>query len=144
MGIDFKTMGTIGQNVHAIEDGYLIRIKVEPGGYGQALYINHPNGYTSVYGHLERFSPEIEQYCREEQYAKKSFAVDIILPPGKIPIKKGQVIALSGNRGGSSGHIFILKSGIRNRKLQSVFLNIPIFLLRIILVPQLIASGSTT
>lgn len=103
MGLDFKTMGTIGLNVYSIEDGYVVRIKIETGGYGKAIYINHPNGFTSVYAHLEGFPPEIEQYCKEEQYKKKHFAVDMMFTPGKIPVKKGQVIGLSGNRGASSG-----------------------------------------
>jgi murein DD-endopeptidase MepM/ murein hydrolase activator NlpD len=102
-GIDFKTQGRVGANVHAVDDGYVVRIKVEPSGFGQAVYINHPNGYTSVYGHVESFRDDIDQYCKNEQYKRKQFGVDITLTPNEIIVKKGDIIALSGNRGGSSG-----------------------------------------
>jgi Membrane proteins related to metalloendopeptidases len=102
-GIDFKTSTLVGLNVCAVQDGYVSRIKVDLNGFGRALYIDHPNGTTSVYGHLEVFIGEVGRYCLTEQYRQKRFAVDINLKPGEIIIKKGDVIALAGNRGGSSG-----------------------------------------
>lgn len=102
-GIDIKTKGTIGHNIYAIADGYVSRIKVSPFGYGNALYIRHDNGYTSVYGHLNRFNIQIEQFVRNEQYKLKRFAVNLYPEENIIRVKKGDVIGLSGNSGGSMG-----------------------------------------
>lgn len=102
-GIDIKTQGRTGFNVYSIEDGYVSRIKVSPYGYGHALYITHPNGYTSVYAHLDKFNIQIEQYVREQQYRQRSFAVDLFPDVDFINIEKGNVIGLSGNSGGSMG-----------------------------------------
>jgi hypothetical protein len=102
-GLDFRTNQEEGHKVFAPAEGYISRINVQGGGYGNALYITHPNGYVTVYGHLQRFNSQIMQRLRKEQYAKESFAVDINLKPGEIPVKKGDTIALSGNTGGSGG-----------------------------------------
>ncbi len=102
-GIDIKTNGSTGIPVLSVADGTISRIKVEPGGYGNALYVVHPNGYTSVYGHLQNFSREIEEYVRAEQYRRESFPVDLFPESSRFPVKKGQVIALSGNSGSSEG-----------------------------------------
>ena len=102
-GIDIKTGGTEGKNVYAVADGYVSRIKVSTGGYGKALYITHPNGYVSVYGHLQRFNDEIQQFVTDYQYRKESYAVDIYVDKNKLKVAKGEVIALSGNSGGSNG-----------------------------------------
>jgi len=103
MGLDMKTNEREGLNVYAIGDGYISRIGVSPFGYGNAVYITHPNGYTSVYGHLQQFNSRFTQEVHKEQYSKKSFAVDITFPKNKLLVKKGEVIALSGNTGGSGG-----------------------------------------
>ena len=102
-GIDVKTQGVIGKPVLAMADGYVARIAVSPSGFGKALYLNHPDGTTTVYGHLERFAEEIEDYIHEQQYARKSFSVDITLPADKFVFRQGDRIALSGNRGSSGG-----------------------------------------
>lgn len=102
-GIDIKTNGQVGYNIYAIEGGYVSRVKISPYGYGHALYITHPNGYTSVYAHLDRFSIQIEQYVREQQYRKKSFAVDLFPDENFIHVDKGDVIGLGGNSGSSMG-----------------------------------------
>lgn len=102
-GIDCKTMAMVGLNVYAVEDGYVSRIKVDLNGFGRALYIDHPNGTTSVYGHLEAFRDDIDRYCKAEQYKLKQFGVDIMLKPNEILVKKGAFIAWAGNRGASSG-----------------------------------------
>jgi hypothetical protein len=102
-GIDIKTNGVTGIPVHAVTAGTVSRIKVEPGGYGRALYIRHADGYTSVYAHLQEFSQAIEKYVRDEQYRRESFSVDLFPEPGKFPVRQGEIVALSGNSGGSEG-----------------------------------------
>jgi hypothetical protein len=102
-GIDIKTNEKEGYAVYTIADGYVSRIGVSPYGYGNAVYVTHPNGYTSVYGHLQTFSSIILATVRQEQYRQLSFAVDINLPKDSIKVKQGEQIALSGNTGGSGG-----------------------------------------
>ncbi len=102
-GIDFKTQGAEGKPVHAVEKGYVSRISVSPGGYGNGLYITHPNGTTTVYGHLQRFSTKIATYVKAQQYAQERFAVNLTLTPDELSVEKGEVVALSGNTGSSGG-----------------------------------------
>ena len=102
-GIDIKTQGVEGKKVYAAADGYVSRIKVSLWGYGNALYITHPNGLVSVYGHLQKFDEEIEQYVRKNQYKRKSFVIELFPDKELLKVKKGDVIALSGNTGGSMG-----------------------------------------
>ncbi len=102
-GLDFKTNQRTGYPLHAVLDGYVSRLRIQYGGYGRAVYITHPNGYTSVYGHLDRFSPEIEKVIREYQQKEQSYVVDFRLPPLTIQLVKGQVFAWSGNAGASAG-----------------------------------------
>ena len=102
-GIDIKTQQREGLAVYGIGDGTITRIKVALWGYGKVLYIAHPNGYTSVYGHLQKFSPKIEAYIKKIQYEKKSYEVEVFPDYGELKIEKGEIIAYSGNTGGSSG-----------------------------------------
>lgn len=102
-GIDIKTKGVEGIEIKSISDGHVSRIKVSPFGFGKAIYVDHPNGYTSVYAHLSRFMPEIDEYVNQIQYQKQSFAVDIYPDPAKFRFDQGQLIAYSGNTGGSGG-----------------------------------------
>lgn len=102
-GIDIKTQGRTGLPVYAAAEGTVSRISVSPAGYGNALYIDHPNGTTTVYGHLESFAPQIEDYIRKIQYEKETFAIDQLVPAGAFPVKKGEQIAKSGNAGSSAG-----------------------------------------
>ncbi|MBT8400883.1 MAG: M23 family metallopeptidase, partial [Rhodothermia bacterium] len=102
-GLDIKTRDSEGYRIYAAADGYISRVKVSPYGYGNALYVAHPNGYTTVYAHLSRFKGRIAGYVRRLQENRKTFAVDKYLEEGSFPVKKGDVIALSGNSGSSSG-----------------------------------------
>lgn len=102
-GLDFRTQGQTGIPVHAVKDGYISRIGVSTSGYGNALYMNHPDGTTSVYGHLERFHPKLQEYLREKQYDRESFQVNITLSSGEFDFKKDEIIAWSGNSGSSGG-----------------------------------------
>ena len=102
-GLDIKTAQEEGKKIYAAADGYVSRIKVSPFGYGYAMYIDHPNGYTTVYGHLKEYSPFIAKYVFREQYKMETFTIDLFPKPEELPVLKGDVIALSGNSGGSGG-----------------------------------------
>lgn len=100
-GLDIKTQGRENLPVFAAAEGYISRIKTSSGGFGHALYLTHPNGFTTLYAHLNDFSPEVQQYLRQEQYRQERWDVDLTLQPDQFPVKKGQQIAWSGNTGGS-------------------------------------------
>jgi hypothetical protein len=103
-GIDIKTEGVEGQKVYAIEDGYISRIKISSSGYGKAIYIRHPStGHTSVYAHLQKFSTKLDSFVKKEHYKKESFEINFYPNKEALSIKQGEIIALSGNSGGSSG-----------------------------------------
>ncbi len=103
-GLDYKTQQVTNKPVIAIADGYISHISVSPGGYGLALYINHPaTGHTSVYGHLNSFSKPIADYVKEKQYEQESYRIELYPEPGLLAVKKGQQIGLSGNTGSSGG-----------------------------------------
>lgn len=102
-GIDIKTQQREGLPIKAIYEGTVTRIKVGLWGYGKVIYIAHPNGFTSVYGHLQKFSPEIEKYVKEIQYQKKAYEIEVFPDYGELTVTKDELIAYSGNTGGSSG-----------------------------------------
>lgn len=102
-GVDFKTQGVINKPIHAPADGYISRVTVSGGGYGNALYVTHYNGYTTVYGHLESFTDDIARVVRDKQYAGESFVVDLSFNQNDYPVRRGDVIAMSGNTGYSFG-----------------------------------------
>ena len=102
-GLDFKTKGVEGLPVYAAGDGYISRIKISTFGYGKAIYITHPNGYTSVYGHLQKANGAIESFIKARQYKEQSYEVEMYLYPTELPVKKGDIIAFTGNTGGSGG-----------------------------------------
>lgn len=102
-GIDFRTNQREGYPVYAVADGYISRLRVQNSGFGQALYINHPNGFTTVYGHLQRFAPKIATIVKNLEYEKQSFEIDEFPEATLIPVHKGEIIAWSGNRGSSGG-----------------------------------------
>jgi len=102
-GSDFRTNQREGYPVYAVSDGYVSRLRVQVGGFGNAVYLRHPNGYTTVYAHLQRFNPQMERTLLAHQYRTKTYGVDIPMMPIEIPVKKGDIIAWSGNTGGSAG-----------------------------------------
>lgn len=102
MGVDFKTNGVEGLPLYAIESGYVSRIKVSPYGYGKVIYIDHPNGVTSVYAHCSGFKGKIDSLVRTVQQQIQSSEIDVYFSPTDLPVKRGEVIALSGNTGHSS------------------------------------------
>ena len=101
-GLDIKTEGRENLAVHAPADGEVVRVRMQKGGFGHALYIKHPNGYTTLYAHLNKFAPAIQEYVKKAQYANKSWMVDLYPEAGKFPVKKGDIIAWSGNTGSST------------------------------------------
>jgi len=116
-GIDIKTQGVTGKEIVAAADGYVYRISVTPGGFGKALYLRHPSGYSTVYGHLDSFIPDIDEYVKTQQYDRKSFSISLFPPKEKFTFKQGDLIAYSGNSGSSAGphlHYEIRKSESEN------------------------------
>ncbi len=102
-GTDYRTNQREGYPVYAVADGFVSRIRVQIGGGGNALYLQHPNGFTSVYMHLRNYNERIAPVAKALQYEKKSFSLDENLKKDQIPVKKGEIIAYSGNTGGSAG-----------------------------------------
>lgn len=99
-GIDIKSSrGVAGDRVLAAADGYVSRIKVDESGYGNAIYINHPNGYTTVYAHLDRFSEALATFIKQKQYEKESFEVDINPGYGEFTLTQGEEIGVMGQFG---------------------------------------------
>lgn len=103
MGLDIRTNSQENLPVVAAADGYVSRIKVERYGFGNAIYITHPNGYTTVYAHLNKYFDQLDEYVKERQYKDEKWEQDINFSPRQFPVTKGQLIALSGNTGGSAG-----------------------------------------
>lgn len=102
-GLDIKVGGVVGAPVHAAAGGYISRIKISWGGYGNALYLQHPNGTTTVYAHLDEFNDRIAKYVREGQYQSKSFDIELFPDKEDLAVKKGEVIGKAGNSGSSGG-----------------------------------------
>ena len=102
-GVDLKTKGIVGLPVLCVKDGKVARVKVSAVGYGNALYIEHPDGTTTVYGHLQKFNREVTEVVRRIQYAKESFEIDENLSDYQLTFRKGDTIAYSGNTGSSGG-----------------------------------------
>jgi hypothetical protein len=102
-GLDIRTDSREGLVVHAAADGYISRINVSPYGYGNALYITHPNGFVTVYGHLSKYNDVITKYVKGKQYELHRYSVDLFLKPGDLPVKKGDTVAYSGSTGAAAG-----------------------------------------
>lgn len=122
-GIDIKTDGVQGKKVYAVASGYVSRIKVSLYGYGKALYITHPNGYVTVYGHLKKFNWKLHRYVKAVQYKRESFTVQIFPPKDSLKVKKGEVIAYSGDTGGSlAPHLhFEIRNGKSEHPINPLF-----------------------
>jgi len=127
-GIDFRTGGKVGAKVFASEDGFISRIRISGVGFGKAIYIQHPNGITTVYAHLDRFAKHIDEFVKEHQYRQKSFDVDIYLKSNDIKVKRGEFIATSGNTGSSGGpHLhYEVRRTEEQIPLNPLFSNLPI------------------
>ncbi len=102
-GLDLRTNGEENKPVYSIDDGYVARISISRTGYGKCAFINHPNGYTSVYGHLNGFVPKLDSMLKAKQYGEKKYEVELILDSIQYPVKKGEQFAISGNTGASGG-----------------------------------------
>src|SRR5215467_8908764 len=114
MGLDIRTKQKENFPVYAAASGYIARIKVEKFGYGRSIYINHPNGLTTVYGHLNKFFPALEEYVTEQQYKNQSWEIELSFDKKQFPVFKSQLIAYSGSTGNSAGpHVHF---EIRNTK----------------------------
>lgn len=115
-GIDIKTEQKEGLNVIAAAGGYVSRIKVSLWGYGKVLYVTHPNGYTSVYAHLQKFNNRIDSYVKKQQYKKESYEIHLFPKAGELPVTKDEILAFSGSTGGFVGpHLHF---EIRNTKTE--------------------------
>src|SRR5437868_1558162 len=128
MGLDIRTDHKQNQQVFAAAEGYIARVKIEPQGFGRSIYINHPNGLTTVYAHLNDFNPELEKYVTDQQYQLKSWRVFLDIPPDLFPVKKDQFIAYSGNTGGSQGpHLhFEIRDTKTDKVLNPLLFGMPI------------------
>lgn len=128
MGLDFKTNRVENLPVRAAAGGYVARIKIEPFGFGRAIYINHPNGLTTVYAHLNAFFPKLEAYVKEQQYQQQSWSVYLDVPRDLFPVKQGEIIAHSGNTGGSQGpHLhFEIRNTSTDTNLNPMLFGFPI------------------
>ena len=127
-GLDIKTQQREGLEVKASAAGYISRINIQHYGYGKALYIQHPNGYTTVYGHLQKLAPKFREYLRKQQYAKESYEIELFPEPGELSVEQGELIAYSGNTGGSGGphlHFEIRDGSQRPMNAQMFGLEVP-------------------
>ncbi|RZK65833.1 MAG: M23 family metallopeptidase, partial [Pedobacter sp.] len=128
MGLDCRTEQVENKPVLAAADGYIAKVKIEPWGFGRALYINHPNGHTTLYAHMNDFYPALEAYVKQQQYALKSWNVFLDIPPTLFPVKQGDQIGFSGNTGGSQGpHVhFEIRDTKTDKVLNPLSMGLPI------------------
>ena len=128
LGIDIKTQGKEGLEVKSISSGSVSRIRISLGGYGKAIYIDHPNKTTSVYAHLKKFAPKIESYIKKFQYENETYTIEKFPKKEKLLIEKGEVIGFSGNTGGSSGpHLhFEIREKKSQKPLNPLLYNLPV------------------
>ena len=129
LGLDIRTQGKEGWKVKSIASGMVSRIKISLGGYGKAIYIDHPDQTTSVYAHLKKFAPKIESYIKKIQYSNEDFIVQKFLKKDELLIEKGEVIGFSGNTGGSSGpHLhFEIREKKSQKPINPLLYNLPVY-----------------
>ncbi len=126
-GLDIKTQQKEGKNVYTAAEGYVSRIKIQHYGYGKALYVTHPNGYTTVYGHLQSFSPRIEAYVKAKQYEKESYEIELFPTASELMVATDEIIAYSGNTGGSGGpHLHFEIRDNQERTINPLLFGIPV------------------
>lgn len=127
-GLDITTSGQEGLPVRAAADGYVSRIKISPWGYGKAIYVTHPNGYTTVYAHLSSYTGAIADWVEKQHYLAESFEIDLKLQPNELPVTKGQQIAASGNSGSSGGpHLhFEIRDAKTEEALNPLLFGLPV------------------
>ena len=128
-GLDIKTQGKEGLKILAAAEGYISRIKVQQFGYGKAIYITHPNGFTTVYGHLSKFADKIEAHVISVQYKKEDYETgNLYFNETEFPVQKGEIIALSGDTGGSGGpHLhFEIRNTITENVINPLFFGLKV------------------
>jgi Peptidase family M23 len=126
-GLDMRSKnGAVGQPVYAAAEGYVDQIKVQSYGYGHVLYLKHPNGYSTVYAHLDRFAPELAEYVKQVQYERERFEVTIDLPQNKFKVAKGQEIGKLGNTGGSTGPHLHFEIRYNGRPINPLLFGLPV------------------
>lgn len=128
MGLDIRTDQKENLPVYAAAEGYIAHIGVRPGSFGRFIIINHPNGLSTLYAHLNDFFPELEKYVTEEQYKKESWAIELDFKSDQFPVAKGKFIAFSGNTGGSQGpHLhFEIFDTWTTKRLNPLLFNMPL------------------
>jgi murein DD-endopeptidase MepM/ murein hydrolase activator NlpD len=128
MGLDLRTQLRENLPVYSAAEGYVSRITIEADGYGKCIYITHPNGYTTLYAHLNRFFPALERFTRHKQHHDERWEQDIKFSRGQFPVAKGQYIALSGSTGAVEGpHLhFEVRDTKTGKNINPLFLGFPI------------------
>ncbi len=128
MGLDCRTDQKQNLPVYSAADGYVARVGIDATGFGRAIYINHPNGFTTLYGHLNDFFPELDKYVKAQQYKLETWKGSFDIPENLFPVKKGQFIANSGNTGGSQGpHVhFEIRDTKTDKVLNPLLFGFPI------------------
>jgi hypothetical protein len=128
MGLDIRTDQKENMPVYAAADGYIAKISISPFGFGKAIYINHPNGLTTVYGHLNKFFPKLDSLVKAQQYKQQSWEIVIDFAKDRFPVRKGNFIAYSGSTGGSQGpHVhFEVRDTRTERCINPLLFNLPI------------------
>lgn len=126
-GLDIKTQQKTGLNVYAAAEGFVSRIKIQNYGYGKAIYVTHPNGYTTVYGHLKAFAPKIEAYLKAKQYEKESYEIELFPTAEELQIMPDEIIAYSGNTGSSGGpHLHFEIRDQQERTINPLLFGLPV------------------